>query len=377
MFEGRLPEINCLKNSLYSILNGCIECQLCVEECPFLSKYRKTPKDFAYDLLKGVNQEKGYIMECLLCGLCKVICPEKLDFPSVIIHARKHFSRYIISNVYYRLSLPDDPLFFLKAYKMYKRINYDFIEGNTFEYIFFPGCSMSSFSPETVRKVYQILTEKFGNVGFIDMCCGKPLADIGLVERASKWLLNLKGLLTERGCKSIVVACPMCYYYLKQSLTEFKILTVYEALEEIFSKEFSVANLKITFHDSCPDRFEGRFARKVRSLFRDCEVIEMRHSMGNSMCCGAGGLASIADPSLTVSLSSARVEEFSLTGANLMVVYCYTCAQVFWSTQPRIQTKHALNLMLGTQDLSEDIKSGEIANLVAKLLVEGIENSRG
>jgi len=331
------------------------------------------PKDVARDLLNELDQNKRYIMECLLCGLCKTVCPKNLDFPSVIAHARQSFSKYVANEIYYRLSLPDDSLFFPKAYKTYKGITYSFPENGSFKYIFFPGCSMSSYSPEAVKEIYRGLREKFYSVGFADTCCGKPLADIGLTERASRWLSNLENHFIKHGCRNIIVACPMCYYYLKKSLPRsYRILTVYETLGEMLIKETNHLSLRVTIHDGCPDRFEGIFAAQVRSLLRDYKIIEMKHSRKKSLCCGAGGMASIADPNLTLKLSSARAEEFSSTGADLMVVYCYTCAQIFWSTQPDIQTKHALDLVLGTRDSSEDIKSGEINNLVAKILMEQI-----
>ncbi|MEM1586906.1 MAG: (Fe-S)-binding protein [Candidatus Bathyarchaeia archaeon] len=362
-----------MSDSLESILNDCIECRLCVEECPFLLKYNWIPKDIAKDLLRGIDENKRYVMECFLCDLCRAVCPKNLDFPSVIVHARQSFSKYISGEIYYRLFLPDDQLFFPKAYKTYKKIIYDFPKDGSFKYIFFPGCSMSSYSPEAVKEVYRRLAKELCSVGFIDTCCGKPLADVGLTERASKWIMNLNARFIERECGNIVTACPMCYYYLKSSLPKsYKILTVYEVLGESLSEKLKRINLKVTIHDSCPDRFNGIFARQVRSLLRGCEVLEMRHSREKSLCCGAGGIASIADPSLALKISSVSAEEFSLTGADLMVVYCYTCAQVFWNTQPKIRTKHILDLMLGTRDLSEDIKSGEVNNLVAKILMEQI-----
>lgn len=362
-----------MSNPLKLIHDECIECRLCVENCSFLSKYNWIPKGIAKDLLNGIDQNKRYIMECLLCGLCKVVCPKTLDFPSVIAHARRSFSKYVASEIYYRLSLSDDPLFFPKAYKTYKGITYSFPENGSFEYIFFPGCSMSSYSPEAVKEIYRRLREKSYSMGFIDICCGKPLADIGLTERASRWLSNLENHLIKHGCRNIIVACPMCYYYLKNSLPRsYKILTVYETLGEMLIEESNVSSLRVTIHDGCPDRFEGIFATQVRRLLRGYKVIEMKHSRDKSLCCGAGGMASVADPNLTLKLSSARAEEFSSTGADLMVVYCYTCAQIFWNTQPNIQTKHVLDLMLGTRDSSEDIKSGEISDLIAKILMEQI-----
>jgi Fe-S oxidoreductase len=61
---------------------------------------------------------------------------------------------------------------------------------------------MSCFSPKAVTKLYELLAEKLGDVGVLDVCCGKPLYDSGLESGARKWLDNrLVVELRKRGCK--------------------------------------------------------------------------------------------------------------------------------------------------------------------------------
>jgi Fe-S oxidoreductase len=67
--------------------------------------------------------------------------------------------------------------------------------------------------------------------------------------------------------------------------------------------------------------------------------------------------------------SSNRAMEFLETGADLMVVYCYTCAQVFWISQPKIETKHILDIALKTRDASQEVKSQEVSKFAMKLLL--------
>jgi Fe-S oxidoreductase len=228
---------------------------------------------------------------------------------------------------------------------------------------------MSIYSPEATMQVYEKLNGKIGDVGLLDSCCGKPLEDIGLSERASKWLLKLEESLREHNCAGIITACPNCYYYLRSKLQEkFKLLTVYEVLEDEIKRGLSNCNCKVTVHDSCPDRFKGIFAAHVRGFFRNHQIVEMKHCKEKALCCGAGGMVSCADPNLPAIASEIRAKEFFETNAELMVVYCYTCAQMFWASQPEIKTKHILDLALKTQDMSEEVKSQELSKFAIKLL---------
>ena len=358
---------------LATIIENCTECQLCVQGCPFLLKHNKTPKKIAEELAENVDVSKNYVKECFLCGLCRAVCPLNLDFPQVISQARQKLAWKIATNLCYKLFLPDEKLFFPTAYKLHKNLQYDSLKREFFKYAFFPGCAMSSYSPEATVKVYEKLVERFYDVGLVDQCCGKPLADVGLNDRALKWLTRLESYMKEHGCTYIVTACPMCYYYLESKFRgKFQIVTVYEALGDILREGIRTLDLKVAVHDSCPDRFKGIFAKHVRELFEKNRLIEMAHNKEKSVCCGAGGLVSCADPNLAAAPLLTRVGEFLESGADLMVVYCYTCAQVFWASQPTIPAKHVIDLALKTRDASENVKNQEVSKFVEKLLMERI-----
>jgi|YelNatPaOPRAMG01_1025707.scaffolds.fasta_scaffold01530_5 Fe-S oxidoreductase len=351
------------------IMQRCSECQLCVYECFFLSNLRKTPKKVVEELAKKLDPVKSYIMECFLCGLCQAVCPLNLDFPSVIAHARLEQASFVLNDRRYKLFLPDEPMFFPRAYKTYKNLNYDSSEKNSFVYAFLPGCSMSCYSPEATLKVYEKLEEKL-DAGLVDLCCGKPLSDAGLAERALKWLVRLESYLKSKGCEKIITACPKCYYHLQSMFQgRFEVLTVYEVLGELLKEGLDSFNSKIAIHDSCPDRFKGHFATHVRKLFNNEQVLEMSHSRNRTICCGSGGMVSCFNPYLSAMASSRRVMEFLEAGADLMVVYCYTCAQIFWVTMPKIETKHVLDIALKTHDASQDVKNQEVSKIAMKLLM--------
>jgi len=329
-----------------------------------------TPKRIAEDLMSGVDPTKVYPMSCFLCGLCRSVCPFSLDIPSMILQARSELSStWGMINACHRLFLADDPVFIMDIYRRQKGISYEGMVKENFNYAFLPGCAMLCFSPKATAKLYDMLSRRLGEVGLVELCCGKPLYDLGLVERAASWISKLEEYLKKSGCRSIVTACPNCYYHLKSMFGgRIEVLTVYDVVGDELKGR--VKGLKVTIHDSCPDRFEGLFAKHVRSLLSECEVIEMKHSKKRSLCCGAGGLVSCIDPSLPAVLSGNRVEEALETGADVMVVYCYSCASLFWGSQPTVNVKHILDLALDTEDESEAVKRGELSQVIMKVMSE-------
>ena len=354
--------------AVIDVLNKCTECGACVAECLFLTNLGMTPKKMAEDLMGEIDVTKTYPYSCFLCGLCKSLCPNDVDVADMILEARKAIaSSYGPLNACYKLFLADEQNFIMDAYKRRRGISYEAYTPKEFQYAFLPGCAMACFSPKATVKVYELLKDELQSVGIIDMCCGKPMYDIGLADRASNWLDRISSELKGRGSTTLVTACPNCYYYLKAKLKgKFEVATIYDFIGNKLKDK--IKGLTVTIHDSCPDRHEGIFAKWVRDLLSKCEIVEMKHSRERTLCCGAGGLVSCIDPSLPSNLMSKRLEEILETGAQIVVVYCYSCANMYWSLQPALDVKHVLNLALQVEDESEVLKQGELAKLASELI---------
>ena len=288
----------------------------------------------------------------------------------MMLDGRRSLAELLVhQNECYRVSFPDERVFLVNVIKERMRIDFSEYAESTFEHAFLPGCSMSYFSPKAVVKLYELLSEKLESVGVLDVCCGKPLYDSGLESRARKWLNDkLTADLERHGCKTIITACPNCFYYLRSKLSNrYKLTTPYEVLGGYFTHKPEGTTL--TIHDSCPDRFEGLFAEQIRKLLSNCRVIEMAHSKKRTLCCGAGGLVSCKDVALSLDFAMKRLREFVSTGTSLMVVYCYTCAGVFWSLQQSLEVKHVLNLLLNVEDNSEAVRRGDLGKIIMEVVV--------
>ena len=68
-----------------------------------------------------------------------------------------------------------------------------FLNKNT-KKLFFPGCSLSSYSPEIVLKTYEYLKENISDLSIAFKCCGKPTLSMGDVDKFKIYYSQVENL---------------------------------------------------------------------------------------------------------------------------------------------------------------------------------------
>ncbi len=129
--------------------------------------------------------------------------------------------------------------------------------------------------------------------------------------------------------KKIVTACPHCFNTLKNEYPqlggEYEVIHHSAFLQQLIDdgklkvEGGSFKGKKITYHDSC---FLGR-ANDVYEAPRmilealDADLVEMKRSRKNGLCCGAGGAQMFKEPEKgTKDINVERTEEALGTGAS-------------------------------------------------------------
>jgi len=111
-------------------------------------------------------------------------------------------------------------------------------------------------------------------VGFSDLCCGKPLDSIGLSVEADRYLDRLRAQLTAAGARRIITACSNCEGHLRTAqLPDVEVRSIYSMMVETGIR--LDGSEKLTFHDSCPDRYGSKNPQDVRQLFSGYAQVEM------------------------------------------------------------------------------------------------------
>ena len=328
----------------------CSQCGSCVSACDLLRDSGLNPGGIAKQLLKGNESSKlrDLIQRCDLCGFCTRDCPSALNAGSLFESARS----FLVDQG----KLPLDgfePMFVDRdwnGFSLYRdnyKINYDELKRDRYDTLFFPGCSLATYTPELTRAAYGWLQSQGMVLGFTDLCCGKPLASIGLESRNDQLQRYLLSKLRAAGASRIVTVCANCHSNLAGNLEGIEIISLYRLLQEAGVRVSGTQSL--TIHDSCADRESGEFGADLRVLFGDHPVLEMEHSGRDTICCGAGGIVPLVDPDLCLSRTRTRVDEFDRSGASCMVTSCMACSRRLSPLAQNGQVRHCLELVFNIQ----------------------------
>ena len=337
-----------LENIFETLSKQCTRCRLCVESCEHLKKYQVMPGDVAQAFMEGKKEESflSFIVECSLCGLCREICPYKIDFPQFVLSARQSFidAGAIPPQIYRPYWVDHDWHLFRLFRESYELESYyQALVKKSCEFLFFPGCMLANASPLIVEDVVNWLTDRWKDVGVMVDCCGAPLRQIGLIRREKTYLDNLRKSIVKTGAKTIITACPTCHSLLKKIETDIEIVSIFQVMAESGITLPVLDCGPVTVHDSCSDR-SGEIGRYVRKLLHKFDIKEMRHHGAKTICCGSGGLVSVIDNVICSQRAEKRMEEIKDCAAKLCITYCMSCTIRLFDGTGR-EVRHLLELL--------------------------------
>lgn len=360
-----------LDQACQQICDECINCGQCISECQML---RQVGEDLVSIATRKPTADEAF--SCSLCGLCEAVCPLSLSPKRMFFETRmKAVRNSEIPINDYRYMFPDRDLTVMSIYRELNGIRYDELNPNQESaVVFFPGCTMLSYSPELTNAIFNNLALQYKELTLLTDCCGMPLYQLGLESRGDNYVNALMTKLSKLKAEKVIVACPNCYYQLRPFLknTEIALMTTYEALSDsvVFNKRIEeTASKVVTVHDSCPDRFEGIFASQARKalLNKGYPLVEMEHNQKMAVCCGSGGQITHFRPDLGESSVKSRLDEAKNSHAQILTAYCLGCVLNLSKVPGVTQAQHVLNLLLELEQDFEGLKNK------SKSMFEGAE----
>lgn len=217
---------------------------------------------------------------------------------------------------------------------------------------FFPGCSLRRLAPELSTHVFEWLKDEGYAAHQYLGCCGLPSFFADEIERFEKTTLSLFSYLRKKTVTTIIASCPNCYYALRDAAltqaADFRIIPLPALLVgkgmKISKDGFDDATL-FTIQDSCPDTQELLFAHALRELASELNLVEMEHSLHDSLCCGAGQRFADLCFEEQVEQAEKRLSEADEINADIVITACASCTYALTAAEGDQEVYHYLELL--------------------------------
>jgi len=212
------------------------------------------------------------------------------------------------------------------------------------EILFWVGCagSFDARAQKVTKAFVKILNDvgvKFAILGNEENCTGDPARRAGNEFVFQMTALQNIETLNMYNVEKIVAACPHCFNTLKNEYPalggNYEVIHHTQLLQELIndgrvkmSEGGAFKGKKITYHDSCYlGRVNGIYEAPRNVLAQlDADLVEMKRSKTNGLCCGAGGAQMFKeDEPGDKRINIERIEEALETGADIVAVNCPFC----------------------------------------------------
>jgi heterodisulfide reductase subunit D len=335
----------------------CLECGKCTSICP-VARYDSSfsPRQMIENALLGFGDElllDRELFSCLTCYTCQKECPSDIDFPIFVRKARsmaqdngqhgvcahsgqlQSLARLMTSPTIkqkrlewlskeYRVSENSDVLLWVGCAPYFAPI---------FEDIEFNALDITKASLKTLN-LLGIEPKLLPN----ERCCGHDALWTGDIETFKKLAEHNAAQIKEAGVKKIFFSCPEGYRTFKLDYPNYvdlrcEVLHISELLAEKIGGngvKFKEIKKKVTYQDPCRlGRHLGVYdaPRKVIESIPGIELVEMRHSGLESICCGTSAFTNC--DSYSNMLRAERLCEATETGAELLITACPKCQTHF------------------------------------------------
>jgi heterodisulfide reductase subunit D len=187
-------------------------------------------------------------------------------------------------------------------------------QGETPEILFWVGCA-GAFDDRYKRvtrafvRILEHVGVKYAVLGMEESCTGDPAKRAG-----NEFLFQMQAMqnittLNGYGIKKVVTACPHCFNTIKNEYPalggEYEVIHHSTFLQQLINEGRvkveggeSYKGRRITFHDSCYLGRSNNIYEAPRAVLEalDADLVEMKRSKANGLCCGAGGAQMWKEP---------------------------------------------------------------------------------
>jgi glycolate oxidase iron-sulfur subunit len=349
-------------------LATCVHCGLCLDACPTFrvtGLETESPRGRIYLMTQWKRgtmafeeEQVRHIDLCLGCRTCEAVCPSGVPYGRIIEAGRAEVERLrrptpkrtlgrvalrqllahparlraagTVTRAAQALKLtsvvrsgrqlpPLRPQFRRPAGNLAPAVGL-----RRYRVAFLVGCVMPILYPESHQAAVKLLQLAGCEVWFPpgERCCGALFAHNGDLESADRLRDANTGTYVAGTFDALVVDSAGCGAHLKDFYPELKgrVKDITEWLAEIgLPAPKKEVKLRVTYQDACHLAHAQRIKKQPRDLIRSLpgvEFVEMRHP---EICCGAAGLYSTLEPTMSNRILQEKLADLAATHADVVV----------------------------------------------------------
>ncbi|MBC7247590.1 MAG: (Fe-S)-binding protein [Actinobacteria bacterium] len=333
----------------------CDGCGICLERCPVLELPGEEAKSELEKLIRGDTGSSLVLQRCMTCNACEFACPRGASPYGLVLErygeeGKKRGLPFIAKFIFpnepenmwtsTRVLMGEDELALLRSWEDNLKTPRKEVLLTGFYNNLVPYVTQTSLLDELKPAIA-------GSDSMFGM--GEDAYRIGLLEEAERLgrlaVEKFSKLGVERMYCFMVVEASMFTDVLPERFgirCDFDVKLLDEwILDRLRSGRIEVKKklgMKVTVHDNCCSRYmEGTLQDITREMMGciGCEVVEMRHSRENALCCGwAGTVPTLFGPTSSNPFHTLlnllrslylRLREAEETGASVLVAPCPGC----------------------------------------------------
>jgi len=349
-------------------LSTCVHCGLCLDACPTFRATgleTESPRGRIYlmtqwkrSTLPFTDDQARHIDLCLGCRTCETVCPSGVPYGRIIEAGRaevervrstvpKHWLaktalRQLVAHptrlrAFGAMTLVAQAVGMTRIVRSGRQLprlrgRFKIPVGNVAPAIgerrhrvaFLVGCVMPILYPQSHDAAVKLLQLAGCEVWFPqgERCCGALLAHNGDLEGAARLREANMKIYSAGQFDALIVDSAGCGSHLKDFYPELKgrVKDLTEWLAEVgLPPAEQDVSLRVTYQDACHLVHAQRIRKEPRALIRaipGIELVEMRHP---DICCGAAGLYSTLEPSMSKRILSDKMDDLLSTNADVVV----------------------------------------------------------
>lgn len=366
--------IESLKKRIVDNSKRCRTCNFCYTVCPVYESSRgfltRGPSGMmasiyyavVWDMLNKRTEDskalRDILSACTTCGSCNIICKSSgpgTPVVEVIEAGRSLLVELMLGPLPEHVKVLESLQQFGNPYHeaaskrldWFQELNKDFKtkcrivpEEGPVDVLLYVGCSASYNADiqKIARSVVMLMEKMDIRFGVLkeEKCCGSPAKQIGeqgLFEELSG--ANVQSFRAT-GARTIVTISPHCYHSFMNEypdgMREFEVRHFTDFFSKSIEDKRIIPKLRIektvAYHDPCYlGKKNSLYAppRKILGAIPGIQVVELKRSKENCLCCGGGGGRMWLDIEEAVRPSQVKVEEALAVGAQVLVTACPWC----------------------------------------------------